>query len=101
MPGTPDGQDGVGRTFYWQRGAERIVVHPGAAEGPGVRPPPKNADVFVLRVNPSFECLATNSIGGEPMNASPAVSEGEILIHKDKHLWCIGKQCSTSHENEE
>ena len=54
--------------------------------------PNKNADVFVLRASPSFECVATNSIGGEPMNASLAVSEGEIFIRTDKHLWCISQQ---------
>jgi outer membrane protein assembly factor BamB len=50
----------------------------------------QNADVFVLRASPKFECLATNSIGGEPMNASLAVSDGEIFIRTDKNLWCIG-----------
>ena len=54
--------------------------------------PNKNADVFVLRASPKFECLATNSIGGEPMNASLAVSDGEIFLRTDKHLWCIGEQ---------
>jgi outer membrane protein assembly factor BamB len=29
----------------------------------------QNADTFVVRAKPRFECLATNSIGGEPMNA--------------------------------
>jgi hypothetical protein len=51
----------------------------------------QNADVFVLRTAPKFECLATNSIGGEPMNASLAVSDGEFFIRTDKHLWCIGQ----------
>jgi outer membrane protein assembly factor BamB len=50
----------------------------------------QNADVFVLRASPKFECLATNSIGGEPMNASLAVSDGAILLRTDKRLWCIG-----------
>ena len=54
--------------------------------------PNKNADVFVLRASLSFECLTTNSIGGEPMNASLAVSEGEIFIRTDEHFWCVGKQ---------
>src|SRR5205807_2210571 len=31
--------------------------------------PNQNADVFVLRASPRFECLVTNSIGGEPMSA--------------------------------
>jgi outer membrane protein assembly factor BamB len=50
----------------------------------------QNADVFVVRADPKFECLATNSIGGEPMNASLSVSDGEIFIRTDKRLWCIG-----------
>jgi outer membrane protein assembly factor BamB len=52
--------------------------------------PNRNADVFVLRAAPKFELLAVNSIGGEPMNASLAVSDGDIVIRTVKHLWCIG-----------
>ena len=51
--------------------------------------PNRNADVFVLRASPKFECLATNSIGGEVLNASLAVSEGEIFIRTHDQLWCI------------
>ena len=53
--------------------------------------PNRNADIFVLRAGPKFELLATNSMGGEPMNSSLAVSDGEIFIRTDKHLWCIGR----------
>jgi len=52
----------------------------------------QSADVFVLRASQKFECLATNSLGGEQMNASLAVSEGQIFIRTDKHLWCVGEQ---------
>ncbi len=51
--------------------------------------PNQNGDVFVLRASPKFECLATNSIGSEPMNASPAISGGSIYLRTDRHLWCI------------
>jgi len=51
--------------------------------------PNRNADVFVLKANPKFELLAVNSIGGEPMSASLAVSEGNIFLRTDKNLWCI------------
>ena len=51
----------------------------------------QNADVFVLRAGPKFECLATNSIGGEPMNASLAVADGAIFIRTDLALWCIAQ----------
>ncbi len=52
--------------------------------------PNRNADVFVLKAAPKFELLAVNSIGGEPMSASLAVSDGDIFIRTDKNLWCIG-----------
>lgn len=51
----------------------------------------QNADVFVLRASPTFECLATNSLGSEPMNASLAVSDGAIFIRTSRHLWCVAE----------
>ena len=50
----------------------------------------RNADVFVLKAAPTFELLAINSIGGEPMSASLAAAQGRIFIRTDRHLWCIG-----------
>ena len=55
------------------------------------------ARVFVLRAAPQFECLATNSIGGEPMNASLAVSDGTIFIRTDEALWCIARDRPREH----
>ncbi len=52
--------------------------------------PNRNADVFVLKAAPRFELLAVNSIGGEPMSASLAVSEGNVFIRTKTKLWCIG-----------
>ena len=51
----------------------------------------QNGDVFVLRAGPKFECLATNSIGGEPMNASLAVSDGALFLRTHQNLWCIAE----------
>jgi outer membrane protein assembly factor BamB len=52
----------------------------------------QNADTFVIPASPKFECLATNSVGGEPMNASLAVSDRAIFIRTDKALWCIAQK---------
>jgi len=86
----------TGRTVWEERltgtGARNASWSAPVLAGDRLYLPNKNADVFVLRASPSFECLATNSIGGEPMNASLAVSDGEIFIRTDKHLWCIGEQ---------
>ena len=54
--------------------------------------PNQNADVFVLRIGAQCECLATNSIGGEPMNASLAVSDGAVFLRTHRHLWCIAQE---------
>ncbi len=53
--------------------------------------PNQNADVFVVRAGPKFECLATNSIGGEPMNASLAVADGALFLRTHRHLWCVAE----------
>jgi hypothetical protein len=71
---------GGGRSSSWSSpvlGAERLYISN------------QNADVFVLRAAPNFEVLATNSIGGEPMNASLAVSDGAVFMRTDRALWCV------------
>ena len=57
--------------------------------------PNQNADVFVLRASPTFECLATNSLAGEPMNASLAVADGSIFLRTHRQLWCVATGPST------
>ncbi len=51
--------------------------------------PNQSAEVFVLRAGPKFECLATNSIGGEPMNASLAIADRAIYLRTHRQLWCV------------
>jgi hypothetical protein len=45
----------------------------------------------VLKAGPNFEVLAENSID-EYVLSSVAVSEGQIFLRGDKHLYCIGKR---------
>jgi outer membrane protein assembly factor BamB len=43
----------------------------------------------VFRAGPKeFQLLATNDLG-EPSNATPAISDGEIFLRTDGHLYCI------------
>jgi outer membrane protein assembly factor BamB len=51
--------------------------------------PTKEGNVVVLAARPKFEVLATNSLDGETIMASPAISDGDIFIRTHKHLWCI------------
>lgn len=45
---------------------------------------------YVVKASDTFELVATNALN-EPCNAAPAISDGQIFIRSDQHLWCIGK----------
>jgi hypothetical protein len=50
-------------------------------------------DTHVLEASPQFKKLGTNTLGAkERVNATIAVSEGELFIRSYRHLWCIGGQ---------
>ena len=49
----------------------------------------KEGSVLVLATGPKFEVLAKNSLGGDTIMASPAISDGDIFIRTYKYLWCI------------
>jgi outer membrane protein assembly factor BamB len=52
---------------------------------------PNDAGVItVIKPGPVFERIAQNSIG-EKMFASPAISDGQIFLRGEKHLFCIGQ----------
>jgi outer membrane protein assembly factor BamB len=45
----------------------------------------------VVSVGPRFERIAQNVIG-EKCFASPAISQGQIFLRGEKHLFCIGSE---------
>ena len=51
----------------------------------------QGGDCFIFKASPTFERLATNSMG-EKIIASIAVSDGQLFIRGHQHLFCIGKQ---------
>jgi outer membrane protein assembly factor BamB len=75
---------------------ERIPHHgsgfsasPVAADGK-IYLPSEDGDVFVVKAGPKFEVLATNSIG-EPLMATPAISDGKMFVRSQQHLFAIGR----------
>lgn len=50
----------------------------------------EDGDTFVIKAGPKHEVLATNSLG-EPVYASPAISDGMLFIRGEKTLYCIGR----------
>ena len=45
----------------------------------------------VVKPDPKFVRVARNELG-EPCFASPAISQGQLFIRGEKHLFCIGKK---------
>ena len=49
-----------------------------------------DGEIHVLMANPKFELLARNVLDGTgKIQASIAVSDGELFIRSHRHLWCI------------
>jgi outer membrane protein assembly factor BamB len=45
----------------------------------------------VLKAGPEFEILAENAFDDYTLS-SPAISDGQIFLRTEHHLWCIGKR---------
>jgi outer membrane protein assembly factor BamB len=48
----------------------------------------QDGDTYVFAAKPDFELLSRNRLG-EHVNASLAISNGEIFVRTQDHLWCI------------
>jgi outer membrane protein assembly factor BamB len=51
----------------------------------------EDGDAFVVRAGQTPEVINVNSLG-EPIFASPAISDGQIFIRTATNLYCIGKK---------
>ncbi len=47
----------------------------------------------VVKAGPKFELLAENDFDDYTLS-SPAISDGQIFIRTQKHLYCIGKRAA-------
>ena len=51
----------------------------------------EDGDVFVVKAGPAYELLATNPVG-EVLMATPAISDGVLIIRGVKHVIAIGQK---------
>jgi len=51
----------------------------------------QGGETLVLKASPKFEMVRVNPLNGALVNSSHAISNGEIFIRTQKHLWCIGR----------
>ena len=49
----------------------------------------EDGDTFIVKAGPKHEILGTNSVG-EPVYASPAISDRKIFIRAENNIYCIG-----------
>jgi outer membrane protein assembly factor BamB len=62
---------------------------PVAADGK-IYLPSEDGDIFVVKAGPQFELLGKGTIG-QPLMATPALSDGMLLIRGEKDLFAIGR----------
>jgi outer membrane protein assembly factor BamB len=57
----------------------------------------RSGSVHVIKPGGTFETLATNRLtaDAEDFSATPAISDGQIFIRSDKHLYCISAKKNT------
>ena len=86
----------TGEMVYEERfkpGAGRIWSSPVLADGKLYYVSQHNG-TFVVAANPKYELLAHNVFSDDDSrtNASPIVSNGQLLLRTDRRLYCIGKR---------
>jgi outer membrane protein assembly factor BamB len=52
--------------------------------------PSEDGDIFVVRAGPKFELAGTNRIG-QPLMATPAISEGVMFIRAQSDLFAVSR----------
>jgi outer membrane protein assembly factor BamB len=81
----------TGERKYQERfknGTSAFTASPVASDGK-VYFSNEDGQVFVVKAGPVFETIATNEMGS-PVLATPAISEGRLLIRTAAHLMSIG-----------
>ena len=80
----------TGETVWQERFDGKFSASPVAAEG-RIYFVADNGETTVLEVVPEFKVLAKNPLG-EKVQASPAISQGQLFIRTEKRLFAIGQK---------
>jgi len=89
---------GTGQLVYQERlpGASRVYASLILTEGK-LYAVTRQRGTIVLAVGPEFKELARNDLGDSSVfNATPVVSDGQLLIRSDQYLYCIGNPITSS-----
>jgi hypothetical protein len=83
----------TGETKYQERLPTRARVYASIVRaGDKLYITTRDQGVLVLQAAPTYEELARNTIDGDEsmFNASPAISNNQLLLRTDAFLYCIG-----------
>ncbi len=83
----------TGELIYQQRIPSSFSASPVAADGK-IYLPSEDGDVFVVAAGPKYELLATNPMGTALM-ATPAISDGLIIIRSQQYVYGIGLESAS------
>ena len=83
---------GGGRSRFGRGGGGSDYSSPVVADGK-IYYVQSSGSCFVLKAGDKFEQLAVNSVTAdrESFGATPALSNGEIFLRSDKHLYCVSE----------
>ncbi len=82
----------TGEKIYQQRIADKggaFTASPVAADGK-IYLSSEDGEIFVFKAGPKHELLATNPVG-EVLMATPAISDGMIVVRALNHVFGIGE----------
>jgi outer membrane protein assembly factor BamB len=80
----------TGKLIYQERLPSSFSASPVAADGK-LYLSSEDGDVFVVRAGPRFELMATNPVG-EALMATPAITDGMLILRAHKHVYAIGEK---------
>jgi outer membrane protein assembly factor BamB len=83
----------TGERFYQQRLPSSFSASPVAADGK-LYLASEDGDVFVVKTGRQYELLAKN-VMGQPLMATPAITQGMLILRGDNALYAIGERQST------
>ena len=82
----------TGERVYQERLPSSFSASPVAADGK-LYLSSEDGEVFVVKAGPKFELLATNAMG-EALMATPAISDGMLIIRGQNHVYGIAERAA-------
>jgi outer membrane protein assembly factor BamB len=58
----------------------------------------EDGDIFVVKAGPKYELLSKNAVG-EVMMASPAISDGMVIVRAHNHVFAFGDATTSAARN--